>query len=457
VRAYRISKVSVSMNRMVRPLRFVVLVAVVIVLVLGATQAAAEAGEESGGGYRDEQIPGLNKSASKIFFSKEPWSVSGWGELNGVWPVQGERDRSSGDIELYYETLTRLTGYLGLRPAENIALTLEAQIEHLTAKTGDPKTEFIPEFYFDFLGNEHFNSRFGLSPMHIGYINNNDEPVLFYSVNRPESERLIIPSEWIELGLHFYGGLTKDLHYSLAFTNGVEAKDFRDATWIRGGKEGRLDLHGKEQICVNPQIEYTGFRDLTLSLSGYHGRSGQGEKVVVDSVQQEVKAPVTMVSGYGRWDRGKLRLIVMGAYGWLGETDLVYVLTGEKAGDPQVLGSQAYGAYIEAGYEVFRRAKSPAHSGEEARGHGGIFGPTVKSLSFFGRVEKLDTHGEVIAELESKSYVRNNLTILLVGLNYKHWQHLVLKLDYQFRHNQAAPEGTDSDSGLIELGLGLAL
>jgi hypothetical protein len=75
----------------------------------------------------------------------------------------------------------------------------------------------------------------------------------------------------------------------------------------------------------------------------------------------------------------------------------------------------------------------------------------------FGRVEALDTHAQVLEELRSKSYVRNELALFLVGLNYKHWEHLVLKLDYQYRHNRAAREGTDPASGLIELGLGFAL
>ena len=47
--------------------------------------------------------------------------------------------------------------------------------------------------------------RAGLQPLNIGYINNNEEPLLFSSVNRPEVERLVLPTEWIEAGVTVYG------------------------------------------------------------------------------------------------------------------------------------------------------------------------------------------------------------------------------------------------------------
>ncbi len=73
------------------------------------TAGARKEGEEEEN-YREDQVAGLNKSASKIFFSERPWTWSLWGEFNGVYEVSGEQDASSGDIELFFENLTRLTG-----------------------------------------------------------------------------------------------------------------------------------------------------------------------------------------------------------------------------------------------------------------------------------------------------------------------------------------------------------
>jgi hypothetical protein len=425
-----------------------------LAVLLSVTPCAAE--EEGGSGYRERQVPGLNEAASKIFFTERPWSVSASGELNGVFPVKGERDRSSGDLELYYEGLTRLTGYLGLRPADNIAFTLEAQVEYLDDGKGENKTEFNPEFYFDFLGNEHFNMRFGLSPLHIGYINNNDEPILFYSVNRPESERLVIPTEWIEFGLHAYGGITEDVHYALALTNGPEASEFHDATWIRGGKEGRIDLHSSSSIAINPQIEYTGTPGLTLSLSGYTGRSGQGETIDGAGGREEVKARVSVVSGYARWDWKALRLIAMGAHGWLDETEKVYRLTEEKTGRGQVLGSRVYGLYVEAGWDILHGRSSPGGRGGDS-GEFGWFGRRVQSLPVFARIERLDTHARVEAALAGFPWVANDLLIAVVGINYKRWEHLVFKANYQIRKSYAAGGNPGDDSDVVEVGIGFSL
>ena len=60
-----------------------------------------------------------------------------------------------------------------------------------------------------------------MQPLNIGYINNNEEPLLFLSVNRPETERLIIPSEWIETGITAYGEFFDKLNYFVSVTNGV--------------------------------------------------------------------------------------------------------------------------------------------------------------------------------------------------------------------------------------------
>jgi hypothetical protein len=63
----------------------------------------------------------------------------------------------------------------------------------------------------------------------------------------------------------------------------------------------------------------------------------------------------------------------------------------------------------------------------------------------------------VLPVLEAEPRVENKLDLLVVGLNYKPWQHLVLKFDYQFRRNRATREGPESDSDLIEVGVGFAL
>jgi hypothetical protein len=423
------------------------LAAHVLAALLAATSVYGQEQEEET--YREGQVPGLNRAASKIFFSEEGWSASLIGEFNGAFPVGGERDKSSGDIELYYAGLGRLTGYLGARLAPNIAVTAEVQIEYLVDDEGNEKTNFNPELYFDFLGNEHVNSRFGLAPLHIGYINNNDEPVLFYSVNRPETERLIIPTEWIEMGLHFYGQITKDWNYAFAFTNGPDAGEFKGPTWIRGGKEGRWDL---QHINLNPKIEFTGLPHTVVSLSGYFGKTGQNKKIHgMNGEQLTVNAPISLLSGFVRWHRRPLTVLAMGAYGHLGETDRIFELTKEEQGKGQVVGEDTYGFYVEAGYDLLH-----LFPGLRAKKSNWLINAEEMELPVFFRFERLDTHASVLEEFQGTDFARSNLATFLVGLNFKASEKLVLKASYQLRENLSAPPDSPADADLFEIGLGFS-
>lgn len=416
------------------------------------TAGARKEGEEEEN-YREDQVAGLNKSASKIFFSERPWTWSLWGEFNGVYEVSGEQDASSGDIELFYENLTRLTGYLSFRLAPTMVFTLETQMEFFRDKNGNDETETTPEAYFDFIGNDRFNARFGLSPLHIGYINNNDEPVLFYSVNRPATERLIIPTEWIELGFHLYGNITPNWHYAFALVNGPNAEEFRSATWIRGGSEGRFDW---EHPNVNLQVEYNGFDDLTLSFSGYLGETGQGEKILQGGQPTEVEAGLAMLSGYARWDIQDFRLIAMGVYGWLDDTPEIFDLTLQEFGVGQVIGEEAYGFYLEGGYDLLgrwrrRKGYTAGHHGEKK-----FFNRSEYELPIFARIERLDTHAAVDPALQGMSFFRNDLEIFMIGMNFFANEDFVFKINYQLQENLAAAPGVRSDVDLLEIGIGFA-
>jgi len=266
--------------------------------------------EQLGGdGYREGQYPGLGRAASEIFYSDKRVSFSGYAELANVFNGGLARDLSSGDLELYYNQLYRVVPFIGVRITKSIFLTTEFGFEHLEGN-GESETHFIPELYVDFIVKKWMSVRAGLQPLNIGYINNNEEPLLFLSVNRPETERLILPSEWIEAGVTVYGDLFNKINYALGFTNGILAKDFISATWIRGGAEGQLESFNK--LAINAQVNYLPVNNVTLSASSYYNESGRGEIIEVDGEATEVSAPAFVLSGYARWDYKAFSLIGMG-------------------------------------------------------------------------------------------------------------------------------------------------
>ncbi|TVQ88950.1 MAG: hypothetical protein EA397_16075 [Deltaproteobacteria bacterium] len=146
------------------------------------------------------QWPGLPPAASKIYFSERRYAISGFGEISYN-HFLGEKNRASGDLEIYNTNLYRFVVYDAYRATP--WMVLYAEVFHDGFNEVD--YEFFPEFFVDFVISKPFDVRVGWAQVPIGYVNNDDEPIMFYSVNRPEVERMIIPSPWIELGAQFYG------------------------------------------------------------------------------------------------------------------------------------------------------------------------------------------------------------------------------------------------------------
>ncbi len=406
--------------------------------------------EQLGGdGYRTGQYPGLGRAASGIFYSDKPISFSGYAEVANVFNGGQARDLSSEDLELFFNQLYRITPFIGVRINKSIFLTAEFGFEHLEGN-GESETHFFPEIYMDFIMKKWMSFRVGLLPLNIGYINNNEEPLLFLSVNRPETERIILPTEWIEAGLTVYGDLFNKFNYALGLTNGILAKDFRSATWIRGGAEGQLESFNK--LAINAQVNYLPVNNVTLSFSSYYNESGRDETVIIDGTSKKVSAPVIVLSGYARWDYKAFSLIGMGTYGSLGQTAEVFELTKDEQGVGQVIGKEAYGFYVEPSVDILRvfGLSSPKETKS-----GNIFTIANPELPLFVRYERMDTHSSIAPELDDLDYVRNNLNIWMVGFNYKPNHNLALKFDVRFSDNLDPKPDVPESETLYELGVGI--
>lgn len=276
---------------------------------------------------RFQQQPGLALAASKIFFSDKRWSISGFGEYNYV-PVQQNVNTDVGDLELYYSGLYRQAVFFGYRITDKLIWNSELQVEFLHYGREESHQEMVIEAFVDYLFKDYLKARVGFYPLTIGYVNNNDEPIMFYSVNRSEVERLITPSTWIELGAMFYGNIGADWSYSLGFSQGLNSENYLSGSWIRQGRQISFGI--PESIAVNPQVNYNGVKDLTISLSGYYGNSGQGKEVAMDNQQMPVNGRINLTTGYAKYDWNNFRFLTVGTYGTLGDTEKIYELTREQ-------------------------------------------------------------------------------------------------------------------------------
>ncbi|WP_194776671.1 porin [Pararhodonellum marinum] len=403
-----------------------------------------------------KQQPGLALAASKIFFSDRRYSISGFGEASFV-NYRGPKNTESGDLELYYTNLYRFATFFGYRITDKIIWNSELQIEYLHDGNNESKTEFLFEAFVDFLVHDSFKARVGYFPLPIGYVNNNDEPIMFYSVNRSEVERLITPTTWIEFGAMFYGTITEDLSYALGVSQGLNAAEYLSGSWIR---QGRVITWGlPKTLSFTPQLNYSGIDNLNLSISGFFGNSGQEQTIIGNEGPQEVKAPVRIGTGYAKYEKGNWRFVTVGTYGALHETQEIAALTGTEQGIRQIMGDRTMGYLFELGHDLLSYFKKRKTASEGFLHNTGEF-----KLPVFVRYERLNTHLRLDDRLIPPTcptclpfpfaLVQNNLRIWTLGLNFNTKENIVLKTNYQFRKNLNEGIFALEEGNRLEFGFG---
>lgn len=373
-----------------------------------------------------KQHPGLAYAASKIYFSDQKYAVSGFGEINAI-RYAGESNRESGDIELFYTNLYRFSTFFGYKFTNRLIFNSEFLGEFIHDGTREYGTDIVIEAMLDYLIHPRFNARVGFFPLPMGYLNNNDEPVMFNSVNRPEVERVIIPSSWIMLGTMAFGKVAGNLSYSAGIVGGLDGNNFVEGTWIR---QGRQIHHGipKDFASVG-QLLYSKGEDLQLGVSAYRGASG------VDGTTDalgRVRMPTTVLSAHGRYQKPRFSLTGVATQGQLGRTVEAFERTG------QVMGARTFGYYIEADHDILPYFSKKAGS---------------RKLKVFARTEWLNTHARTDASLRGNRRNEQDLRIVTIGASYAPKRSFVFKSNYQFRANRFASAPVP-ESNVAEFGMG---
>ncbi|MCC5936495.1 MAG: hypothetical protein JJU34_04385 [Lunatimonas sp.] len=394
-----------------------------------------------------ETQSGLPIAASKIYFTDAKFTFSGFGETNFV-NYRGSKNRGSSDLELYYTNLQRFVAYAAWKPVNWLVVYGEFFAEFLNDGSLESDFEYLPEFFLDFLLDERLNVRVGTHQPGIGFINNNDEPIMFYSVNRPEAERLIIPSQWIDLGVTFYGTFQEKWKWSFGVFQGLDTENLNGATWIRRGRDNALRFNFSSFV-FNPKVVYQGIEDTEISVSGLFTTMGRDHQVVMEEGPMGVDAQTRLLSAYVRHQRGNWNFMALGTYGQMRNTDRLYRFLNNS----QVIGKEVYGGYVETSYNILPLLGFFPTEGK-AKNPNGLFRKQEFQLPIFARLERLNTHAGIHAQLQSSPISQTDLTSLTVGANFNPRRNIVLKSNYQIRWNsQVLPDGS-KEGNRIEMGLG---
>ena len=364
----------------------------------------------------NKSYTGMGYAASKVFYSKSPLSIGGYGKVDYIHYTD---DKSDGKDEA---DNYRAIFYIGYKFTDNIIFNSEIEFEHGGAKEGESGYAIVEFAAVDFLIKPEFNVRAGHVLVPVGHINLQHEPTMFHAVNRPETEKYIIPSTWHENGILTYGSFG-NLDYTAGIVAGLNAADGTGKKTWRSARQGGSDSKAEDFAFVG-RLDYHAMNGLDLSTSIFTGDSGQSQ-AGLEGVGH------TVWEAHGVYRNGPFEVTGLYAKATVdGERNLAtyHENADATANGNTAISEEGTGYYINLAYDINEK-----------------WTPFIRYENYNAEEDTL-TYNSATDTFTSGSAEDTKITAL--GLNYKPHPNVVLKADYLFYDNK----GTDDDR--LELSMG---
>ncbi|HYE30483.1 MAG TPA: hypothetical protein VEH27_03580 [Methylomirabilota bacterium] len=300
----------------------------------------------------------------------------------------------------------------------------------------------LEQFYVDILLNEHFNIRsLGIDLVPVGRINKFHEPTVFYSTERPELYREIIPSTWFEPSMGVWGSIVEGLNYQLMVSTGLEDYSGSDPTapgvTARGGMRGarpRIRASDENNLAYSGRLSYNGLPGLDASTSFYYTTTRGLNNSRSDLALFDIEA-IYKVANTGLELRGDF------AYWHIGDPQNLLVNNNAALNDD--VGDQMYGWYTEAAYHFWPENWKEGRSAE-------------MDLVPFVRYSQITTQSGLMPGSVEIDDGTANKDFLTIGLAYFLNSNFVVKGDYRKNLNgSTVTERRGSDQDYFQLGAGV--
>ena len=187
------------------------------------------------------------------------------------------------------------------RFCDRIRFVSELELEHALVEGLEEAGELeLEQAYVDFLLSRSFNLRAGMMLVPVGIINERHEPPVYYGVERPFVDTVIVPSTWFEVGAGVHGEVGRGWRYRAFVMSPLNAREFSAEEGLRGGRQKGSDTNiGRP--ALTGRMEYVGQPGLTIGASFWTGRSGFEFRPRFD-------VPVTLGEADVRFSRDRLEL-----------------------------------------------------------------------------------------------------------------------------------------------------
>jgi hypothetical protein len=305
---------------------------------------------------------------------------------------------------------------------DRIRFVSELELEHAFVEGLEEAGELeLEQAYLDFLLSRSFNVRAGMVLVPVGIINERHEPPVYYGVERPLVDTVIIPTTWFEAGAGVHGEVGRGWRYRAYVMAPLNAAGFTAEEGIRDGRQKGSESNAFS-AATTARLEYVGVRGLTTGVSFFAGPSGF-------EFQPALDVPVRVFETDARYSRDRLELRAQFARVAIDEAGPLNDRLTLRTGVNPNIASALQGAYAEAGYRV-------------------ISSPRLGEIGVFARYERVDTQfrmPEGFAPIELF-----NRRLWVVGMTYWPDPDVALKWDYTFASNRSAFPEAD----VLAIGLG---
>jgi Phosphate-selective porin O and P len=366
---------------------------------------------------------GMGAAASKVYKSKSPLSIGGYGEM-----FYASKEDADNIADVY-----RFVPYIGYRFNENIVLNVEIEFEHGGANGGSG--EAIVEFmYLDFMLTDAFNIQVGhvLTPM--GLINLRHEPTLFNTVQRPNTEKYLLPSTWHTNGAIAYGAIGES---GFTYNAGIiQALDFNNEDsgskgQIREARAGSTKNSTFNNAAFVGRLDYIGTPGLMVGASLYYGTGTQGS--VSDTT-------ATMYDVHATYENSGFKAKALYTATKIDDADKIAGATTLQDGITPATGksiSDANGYYVNVEYDVLNLVGSEYKL------------PVFVQYDYINPTDKVvdANNNDIGIDVNAESATTT------VGVNFFPHEQVVLKMDYAMTDYKDAGT-TKQDQDIFSLSLG---
>ncbi|MDA3910474.1 MAG: hypothetical protein PF448_03845 [Bacteroidales bacterium] len=370
-----------------------------------------------------------SNSAENLLLKDNKLLVGGYGEVHYN-QLLDPSVYNNGKLDVH-----RVVMLFGYNFTDKTQFITELEFEHV-------KEVYVEQAFLQHKLNDYINLRAGLMLVPMGIINEYHEPNTFNGVERPLTDKYIVPTTWREIGFGITGNiLPASIKYQAYILNGFNGYDgTANLSGSNGLRKGRQK--GAESFSSSPNVsgklEYYGIRGLNIGLSGYFGETQSTLYDGIDKNNAEAVAMadssvvgVSMMGLDARYSIKGFHFRGQMYYSNLSNSEQYNLFTKDADGIINDLGSSMTGYYAEIGYNILRPVK------------------TETQLIPFIRYEFLNTHNSVEKSIsKNPSY---EISAITAGLSLKLTQGAIVKTDIQLLKNAASNEYTKT----INAGIGV--